>query len=73
MPQFIVKRYNGGDKPETEYLRVDAEDELAAATKACGGELLMEKGKPGDLRAVVKPFPKGRQKAFHRPPGPVSR
>jgi hypothetical protein len=30
------------------------------------------RGKPGDLRALVKPVPaKGRPKAFHRPPGGV--
>ena len=41
MSQFMVRRYNGGDQPETDYFSVDAEDELAAAIKACGGERLI--------------------------------
>jgi hypothetical protein len=27
MPQFMVRRFDGGDKPETEYLPVEAEDD----------------------------------------------
>ena len=74
MSQFMVKRYSGGDKPETDYFPVDADDELAAAMKACGGAQLIRGGKPGDLRALVKPVPaNGRPKKFHRPPAPVSR
>jgi hypothetical protein len=54
MSQFMVRRYNGGDRPETDYYSVDAEDELAAAIKACGGEPLIRGGKPAALRALVK-------------------
>ena len=54
MSQFMVKRYSGGDKPETDYFSVDADDELAAAMKACGGAQLIRGAKPGDLRC---PYP----------------
>ena len=74
MSQFMVKRYNGGEKPETDYFPVDADNELAAAMKACGGAQLIRGGKPGDLRALVKPVPaNGRPKEFHGALAPVSR
>lgn len=41
MSQFMVRRYNGGDRPETDYYSVDAEDVPAAAMKTCGGEPLI--------------------------------
>jgi hypothetical protein len=72
MSQFMVSRYNGGDRPETDYYSVDAEDEPAAAMKTCGGEPLIRGGEPGDLRALVKCVPaRGRPIAFHRTPGGV--
>ena len=72
MPQFMVRRFDGGDKPETEYLPVEAEDALAAAMKACGGEQLVRGGNPGNLRALVNSVPaKPSPTPFRRSLGPV--
>jgi hypothetical protein len=55
-------------------LPLDAEDELAAAIMAGGGEPLVRGGKPGDLRALVhKNPPKFFLKTYYRRSGPVSR
>ena len=50
MPTYMVRCFNGVHQPESEdYYSLDAEDELAAAIKACGSETLINIGKPGDL------------------------
>jgi hypothetical protein len=75
MPAYMVRCFNDAHKPESpDYHPVDAEDELAAAMKACGGEPLVSGGKPGNLRALVHTNPpKSAPKAFFRQAGPVSR
>jgi hypothetical protein len=75
MATYLVACFNGADRPMTEdYRRVDAQNELAAAIKACGGEPLIEAGKPDDLRALVHfSPPKGHPKSFFRSPQPVPR
>jgi hypothetical protein len=75
MPAYLVRCFNDAHRPESpDYHPVDAEDELSAAIKACGGESLIRAGKPGDLRALVHTNPpKSAPKAFFRQAGPVSR
>jgi hypothetical protein len=39
MPAYLVRCFNDAHRPESpDYHPVDAEDELSAAIKACGGE-----------------------------------
>ena len=51
MPIFMVRCYTDA-KPEGDYRKIEADDKLQAAEKACGGPLI-EGAKPGNLRAMV--------------------
>jgi len=69
MATYLVACFKGAGRPETDdYPRVDAKNELAAASEACS-EPLVDSGKPVDLRAVVHFSPtKGAPKSFLRRP-----
>jgi hypothetical protein len=73
MPRFKVKCYKAakwdGIKPHD----IKAQDEQEAAVRVCGGPLIEEAGKPGQLRAQVWPVsdPSAR-KMFYIPHQPIS-
>ena len=57
MPIFMVLCYEGGISDKKKPRRIEAKDERAAAESVCGGAL-SERGKLGQLRAVVSPLAK---------------
>ena len=57
MPLFMVRCYEGGKSDKKEARKIEAKDEREAAESVCGGAL-SERGKPGQLRAVVSPLAK---------------
>ena len=70
MPTYTVKCFKDGEWDGREDRHVEAENELSAAMKACGGEALVEgRGKAGDLHAQVNTVPpRLRPTAFFRKP-----
>ncbi len=65
MPRFKVRCYESGKWDEIEPRDVEAKDEREAAESVCGGAL-SERGKPGQLRAVVSRLAKpGDKTAFY--------
>ncbi len=63
MPLFMVRCYDENAMRDTDPLEVEAEDELAAAERICGGPLI-DAGKPGQLRAEVWPRSSPAKKSF---------
>lgn len=55
MPFFMVLCYEGGESDKKKVRKIEAKDEREAAETVCGGALL-ERGKLGQLRAVVSPL-----------------
>ncbi len=73
MPRFNVKCYERGKWDEIEHRDIEAQDEREAAVRICGGPLIEEAGKSGQLRAQVWPVsnPSAR-KLFYIPAQPIS-
>ena len=55
MPRFKVRCYESAIWDGIEPHDIEAQDEQEAAEKVCGGQLV-ERGKPGQLRAEVWPL-----------------
>ncbi len=73
MPRFKVKCYERGKWDEIEYRNIEAQNELEAAVLICGGPLIEEAGKSGQLRAQVWPVSKpGARKLFYITAQPIS-
>jgi len=67
MSNFKVRCYEGGVWDEIEPHEIEAQDEQEAAETVCG-EHLVERGKPGQLRAEVwQPSSPGEKKLFYVP------
>ncbi len=65
MPFFMVLCYEGGKSDKKKVRKIEAKNEREAAETVCGGALL-ERGKLGQLRAVVSPLAKpGDKTAFY--------
>jgi hypothetical protein len=67
MPHFKVKCYSGAIWDQNEPSDIEALDEKEAAESVCG-EPLVERGKPGQLRAEVwAPISPSSKKFFYGP------
>ncbi len=73
MPRFKVQCFERAIWDKIEPRDIEAQDEREAAVRICGGPLIEEAGKSGQLRAQVWPVsnPSAR-KLFYIPAQPIS-
>lgn len=65
MQEFNVRCYDMGIELGSGYQKVSAETAKDAAEMLCNCKIRGESGKPGELCAIVMPFPSGTHITFY--------